>query len=358
MRQIEQLILQYCPNGVPWVKLGEVCRFRRGSTITEKSAIPGPIPVIGGGQKPSYYHNVSNRQGCVITIAGSGAYAGYVGYWNIPVWVSDAFTVEPDENLNLKYLYYFLIQNQQRIYDFQKGAGVPHVHGSDVATLSIPLPPLPVQEAIVEVLDTMTETIDTIDTLISLRKQQFEYYREKLLTFGEEVPWVKLGEVCSNFKTGKLNANAMCEDGMYPFFTCDKVPYKINTYAFDTEAILISGNGSQVGHLNYYKGKFNAYQRTYVLFGFTKCSIFYIYHLFKNNLKQYIIENCKSGSIPYITLPMLQNYSIPLPSLEMQQSIVEKLDIMEELIHTLEHLRALRQKQYEYYREKLLTFDK
>lgn len=73
-----------------------------------------------------------------------------------------------------------------------------------------------------------------------------------------KVEWKALGEVCE-IKTGKLNANAKEENGIYPFFTCDEYPFKINNYAFDTEAILISGNGSKVGHINYYKGKFNAY---------------------------------------------------------------------------------------------------
>ena len=73
-----------------------------------------------------------------------------------------------------------------------------------------------------------------------------------------------------NITTGKLNANSMKENGLYPFFTCSEKPFKIDTFAFDDEAILISGNGSQVGHINYYKGKFNAYQRTYVLFDFVE----------------------------------------------------------------------------------------
>ena len=76
----------------------------------------------------------------------------------------------------------------------------------------------------------------------------------------------------------------MNEQGRYPFFTCNEYPYKIDTYAFDTEAILISGNGSQVGHLNYYNGKFNAYQRTYVLSDFiTTFNIQFIFQYLKNN---------------------------------------------------------------------------
>ena len=76
---------------------------------------------------------------------------------------------------------------------------------------------------------------------------------EKLL-YGVKVEWRKLGEVANLITTGKLNANAMEEEGLYPFYTCNENPYRINSYAFDLEAIIISGNGSQVGHINYYKG--------------------------------------------------------------------------------------------------------
>ena len=110
------------------------------------------------------------------------------------------------------------------------------------------------------------------------------------------VEFVKLGELCLSIKTGKLNANEKDEDGIYPFFTCDAEPYKINTFAFDCEAILVTGNGSQVGHINYYKGKFNAYQRTYVLSSFNKSvRIFFALHYFRAYLKEYILVNSKKG---------------------------------------------------------------
>ncbi|WXG59878.1 restriction endonuclease subunit S [Campylobacter concisus] len=84
-----------------------------------------------------------------------------------------------------------------------------------------------------------------------------------------------LGEICKYIKTGKLDANAMEENGEFPFFTCAKKVYRINKYNFDLEALLISGNGANVGYIHYYKGKFNAYQRTYVLSDFS-CNIFYL----------------------------------------------------------------------------------
>ena len=80
MSKIEELIEKLCPNGVEYKKLDEVCNFNRGTSMTSKNAIEGDVPVISGGQKPAFYHNASNRPAGTITIAGSGAYAGYVAF--------------------------------------------------------------------------------------------------------------------------------------------------------------------------------------------------------------------------------------------------------------------------------------
>ena len=182
-------------------------------------------------------------------------------------------------------------------------------------------------------------------------------FLEKLLD-GAKVEWKPLKKVCNFISTGKLNANAMDENGIYPFFTCNEKPYKINNYAFDMEAILISGNGSQVGHLNYFKGKFNAYQRTYVIGEFDNNTLaMYLYHYLNFKLRDYITINSKKGSVPYITLPMLEKFEIPIPPLPVQTEIVKILDALTALTSELTSELILRQKQYEYYREKLLSFD-
>ena len=170
------------------------------------------------------------------------------------------------------------------------------------------------------------------------------------------VEWKNLGDLC-RIKTGKLNANAQVENGKYPFFTCDATPFRINTYAFDTEAILISGNGSQVGHLNYYKGKFNVYQRTYVLDGFAYVDVFYLFHYLKRVVRPYVMEHSKKGSVPYITLPMLTSLDIPVPSPSEQNRIVGILDTFTASIENLKEQIAQRRKQYEYYRDQLLDLE-
>lgn len=140
-----------------------------------------------------------------------------------------------------------------------------------------------------------------------------------------------LGEVCE-IKTGKLDANAKVENGLYPFFTCDAKPYRIDTFAFDTEAILISGNGSNVGHVHYYNGKFNAYQRTYVLSNIRHFNPHYLVAFLKGFLRPYIYNKKKGGCIPFITLPMLTNFPIPVPPMDMQERIVGELDKINEVM--------------------------
>ena len=142
---------------VEWKTLGDVAELKRGQTITAKTKTDGNIPVISGGQQPAYYNAEFNREGETITVAGSGAYAGHLLFWNEPIYVSDAFSVKPDiKILNTKYVFHFLLNNQNWIYNLKKGSGVPHVYPKDLAKLQIPIPPLDVQQEIVRILDRFT----------------------------------------------------------------------------------------------------------------------------------------------------------------------------------------------------------
>ncbi|WP_199770723.1 restriction endonuclease subunit S, partial [Helicobacter marmotae] len=125
------------------VKLWEVCELKRGQSITRKQIQEGKIPVIAGGLSPAYYHNQANRNGETIAVAGSGKNAGFVSYWNEPVFLSDSFSVIPNSKaLNSKFVFYFLKNRQDYIYTLQIATGVPHIYPSTLQNFSIPLPPL------------------------------------------------------------------------------------------------------------------------------------------------------------------------------------------------------------------------
>ena len=139
--------------------------------------------------------------------------------------------------------------------------------------------------------------------------------------------YVKLGDICQ-ITTGKLDANAQVDNGIYPFFTCAEQPFKIDSFAFDTEALLISGNGANLGYINYYHGKFNAYQRTYVLDIFSE-NIQYIKWALKVLLPKRIAIEKSSSNTPYIVLSTLSDLRLPIPNKSIQCHIAKLMQSLE-----------------------------
>lgn len=371
---------------VEWKKLGDVCAFKRGRTITAKEAVEGSVPVIAGGQTPSYYHNEANRTGESITIAGSGAYAGFVAYWNQPIFVSDAFTMDPDKSLLHKYLFQWLKMNQQRIFETQKGAGVPHVHGKDIAGFIIPIPSLSEQTRIVEILDTFSAAIENPKQQIAERKNQYEYYRNNLFEFKEgECEWKKLGEICTQFNglSGASNkwkdiGNCRFIDYMnayknisidvtnLPYATVQNIEKQIElrkgdvlfTAASETpdECALSAAIESDLpkgvfmdDHL--FGIRINDDSKENVLPGYLK-------YLFRSSgIRSEINKSVRGVTRFYISKKDFMSLSIPIPPMEIQSRIASILDTFEAAIANLEAQLKEREKQYEYYRNKLLTFE-
>ncbi|WP_033617775.1 restriction endonuclease subunit S [Helicobacter pylori] len=184
MNKIEQLLQTLAPDGVGFRKLGEVCDFQKGKSITKKAVTFGKVPVISGGRQPAYYHNEANRSGETIAVSSSGVYAGCVSYWDIPVFLADSFSVSPKQKtLTPKYLFYYLTTQQDAIYATKSTGGIPHVYSKDLQNFLIPIPPLEIQQEIVKILDAFTELNTELNTELKARKKQYEYYREKLLAF-------------------------------------------------------------------------------------------------------------------------------------------------------------------------------
>ena len=160
----------------------------RGEYITKKDATAGNIPVILGGQEPAYYIDKENHIGEVVVVARSGASAGFVSYWNEPIFVTDGFGYEAKSKLMItKYLYYILKNMEKELNDSKRGAGVPHISGSYILNIKIPVPSLGIQKKIVSTIDCFDALCNDISSglpaEIEARMKQYEYYRDKLLSF-------------------------------------------------------------------------------------------------------------------------------------------------------------------------------
>ena len=228
--------------------------------------------------------------------------------------------------------YYFnspSIHNQIRI--FANGFKVYGISKDSINKLNINIPTKEEQSKI-------ARTLYLLDKKIELQTKKIEdlkLFKKGLIynLFSDlgEYNKIKLGNLC-NITTGKLDANAMCENGMYRFYTCAKNYYYIDTYSFDTEALLISGNGAYVGYIHYYKGKFNAYQRTYVLDNFNE-NVFYIKTYLENFLAKRINSEKKEGNTPYIVLSTLTDMDIKIPSKIKQEQIININNELSNKIH-------------------------
>lgn len=224
--------------------------------------------------------------------------------------------------------------------------------------MPIPVPNLPEQQKIADCLSSIDDLISAEEKKLSLLNDYKKGWMQKLFpTEGKTIPdwrfpefkdsgeWEKipLGQI-SLITTGKLDANAMVEDGKYRFYTCAKEFFKIDKYAFDTEALLISGNGANVGYIHYYKGKFNAYQRTYVLHEFKK-NICYVKYFLEKHLSRRIANEKNVGNTPYILRGTLSEMEIIIPEERVEQEKIGNFlsGIDELIIRQTDKIEALKQ---------------
>lgn len=164
-----------------WEKctLSSVITVKKGDYITRKEAIPGPYPVILGGQEPAYYINQYNHSGKAIVISRSGASAGYVSIWNEPIFVTDGFLIEPKENIPFEFLYYLLKSKQTELTGLQRGAAIPHVTPSIINAVEVLLPDLPTQHRIASILSAYDDLIENNRRQIKLLEEAAQrLYRE------------------------------------------------------------------------------------------------------------------------------------------------------------------------------------
>ena len=382
---------------VKWKPLGELGEFVRGSGLQKSDFTDSGIGCIHYGQIYTFYGDyayqtksfVSSILATKLRKAQKNDLIIATTSENIEdvcktlVWLGEEEVCVSGEtyifkhNQNPKYLAYCL--KTPHFFDFKKrnrtGTKVIRVHGDRLATFQIPIPcpdnpekSLAIQAEIVRILDTFTELTAELTTELTTeltdRKKQYNYYRDRLLTFEEgEVEWKTLGEVAI-IGTGSRNTNEAVLKGKYPFFVRSQEPRAINEYEFDETAIITAGDGVGVGKVfHFISEKYALHQRAYRIV-VTTGDIMpkFLFHFIRFNFSQYLATTSVHASVTSLRKPMFEKYPVPVPPPTEQARIVAILDKFDTLTTSiregLPREIALRQKQYEYYRDLLLTFPK
>ena len=327
--------------------LGHVCRITTGKKDANEGCSEGPYPFFTCAENHIFSESYSFDTEAIL-VAGN-ANVGLAKYYNGKFEAYQRTYVLTDfVSINVPYLY-SILSNSLR------PALLEQVQTSAMSYIRLPM--LQTYEFFVPKSFTeqqkIADCLGALDDLIAAEGRKLEALRQHKKGLmqqlfpqpGEIVPRLRfpefhndgnwgsttLGHVC-RITTGKKDANEGCSEGPYPFFTCAENHIFSESYSFDTEAILVAGNAN-VGLAKYYNGKFEAYQRTYVLTDFASINVPYLYSILSNSLRPALLEQVQTSAMSYIRLPMLQTYEFFVPkSFTEQQKIADCLGALDDLI--------------------------
>ena len=376
MSRLADLIAQLCPDGVEYRALGDVAELKRGQAVTRKEIVEGQVPVIAGGREPAYYIDRPNRQGETIVIAGSGAYAGFVSFWNEPIFVSDAFSIVVDRGtLQPRFVYHWLRGRQETIHALKSGGGVPHVYPKDVAKLRCPIPPLEVQREIVRILDQFTTLEAELEAELEARRPQYEHYRNHLLSYDSlaargPVNVIELRDVGVVRMCKRIHKAETSVQGDIPFFkisTFGGTPtsfisaelyekYK-EKYPYPKQGDLLISAAGTIGQIVRFDGADAYFQDSNIVWLEHDESIVlnrYLYFVYLNTR-----WTTDGGTIKRLYNNRILQQQICVPPIETQIAIADLLDRFDALVNDitsgLPAEIAARRAQYEHYRDRLLS---
>ena len=388
MSRLDELIRELCPDGVEYKTLGEIGTFYGGITgktkddfvdgnakfITYKNVYMNPSLNLNLDDKVKIADGENQRtlEYADIIFTGSSETPSECG-------ISSVVTEQPTEPLYLNSFCFVFKFNNPNIMlpNFSKhlfrsdslryqigrtASGVTRYNVSKklMAKVKIPVPPLPVQQEIVRILDTFTALTAELTAELTARKKQYEYYRDRLLHFDEdEVQWKKLGHVVTIERGTRLVRNQLNDNEQYPVFQNALTPlgyYREYNREPNNTFMICAGAAGQIGFSDIH---FWAADDCYTFKCCDNLNNKFLFHVLKNN--QHNIDNkVRKASIPRISREAVGGIKIPIPPLEIQNRIVSILDRFDSLCNDLSsglpaEIEA-RRKQYEYYRDRLLTF--
>ena len=379
MSRLDEVIKELCPNGVEYKELKDICVIKKGVQLNkEKLLEEAEYPVINGGILPSGYWNDYNVKENTITISQGGASAGYVQYISTKFWAgAHCYYLElKDKNINYRYIYHFIKMKQDKLTSSQVGAGIPSVEKKILENLLIPVPPLEVQDEIVRILDDYTKSVEELKEKLNkeliARKKQYSWYRDYLLKFENKVEIVTLGDI-SEYSKDKIDIKELSSEnyiGIENMLQDAKGVIKSSCLLTEGRCTKFFEGDILIGNIRPYLKKIWLSDRvgganTDVLV--IKKSIesidnkYLFFVLSSEKFFSYVMRSVKAGKMPRGNKEMIMKYQFPLPPLEVQKRIVEVLDNFEKICNDLNiglpaEIEA-RQKQYEFYRNYLLTFE-
>ncbi|MFI3159630.1 restriction endonuclease subunit S [Streptococcus suis] len=369
MNHIEKMLQDYCPNGVEWKELGEVCVVNKGKQLNKTFLVDdGQYPAYNGGKTYSGRTDSYNVTENTVIISQGGASAGFVNFVTTKFWANaHCYYLLPDiTRVNNRYLYHFLKMKQSYLMDFQHGAGIPALKSDKITKMPLPLPPLKIQEEIVQILDKFTEYVTELTAELTLRQKQYNYFRDYLLNFDSDssggannkvyqVEWKTLGDI-AKLKNGK-DWKSLSVGDVPVYGSGGAMGEFVSEYAYNKPTVLIPRKGS-ISNIFYLEKPFwNVDTIYYTEIDDSQVVPRYLYYY----LTTIDLESMATNPTrPSLTQAILDKLPIPVPPLPIQSRIVQVLDnfdaVCNDLNIGLPKEIELRQKQYEYFREKLLTF--
>lgn len=394
---LESLLQQHCPNGVEFKPLYELTFWDKKFAAVDKAWQPktlkfthilakdlqnlivpnGDIKLLSTGKFDDYTdiktaQNLIN-EGEVIAIP-SGGEANLKYYKGKFVDSGNILATARDSTNSLKFIYYYLLTRQKDLDSSFRGGSIKHPEMKKILQIPIPLPPLEIQSKIVEILDAFTELEAELQAELEARLKQYHYYRNKLLSFeelqrrtdmlnGGGLKLVSLSEACEILDNlRKPITKSKRTQGIYPYYGANGIQDYVNEYIFDGDFLLMGEDGSVINKdnspvLNWVSGKFWVNNHAHILkekSNTTNLRFVFFY------LQTCDVSSIVRGVPPKINQQNLKTIQIPLPPLSVQEEIVELLDKFDTLTNDLTsgipaEIEA-RKKQYEYYREQLLSF--
>ncbi|AXO74212.1 restriction endonuclease (plasmid) [Klebsiella variicola] len=363
---------------VKWLPLGHIAAIKTGQSVNKNmiSKNPGVYPVINSGREPLGFINTWNTDNDPIGITTRGAGVGSV-IWQEGKYfrgnLNYSITIDKKSHINIRYMYHALLHMKNDIHELCTFDGIPALNAGSLKKLLIPIPcpdnpekSLAIQSEIVRILDKFTALTAELTAELTMRKKQYNYYREQLLSFDDgEAKWKTLGELAENLDAKrKPITSGLREAGNIPYYGASGIVDYVKDYIFDGDFLLVSEDGANLLARNTpiafsVSGKTWVNNHAHVLKFDTYAERRYVeYYLNSIDLTTYI----SGAAQPKLNKKNLESIRIPNPSPEEKERIVSILDKFDALTNSitegLPREIELRQKQYEYYRDLLFSFPK